>query len=143
MSAELSTRGITPLRATAYFIALLVLGTGALLVIVASDLPAAARIGLSGVSIAIAGVMVLLVHQPLGRLSISAAMLVVFSFILPPLLIHETPTGCLGHVGPPPCDPGMNLHLGLQVGLMAALAGAALLAAITGALGHVERTTGS
>jgi hypothetical protein len=133
VSAELPTREITPLRAVAYFIAVLVLGTGALLVIVASDFPAAARIGLSGVSIAIAGVMVLLVHQPLGQLSISAAILVVFSLIFPPLLIHETPTGCHGQVGPTPCDPGLNSHLGLQVGLMAALAGAALLAAIAGA----------
>ena len=124
---------MTPLRAVAYFLALLVLGTGALLVIVASDFPTAARLGLSGVSIAIAGVIVLLVHQPPGRLSIAAGILVVFSFVLPPLLIHETPTGCLGHLGPTPCDPGMNVHLGLQVGLMAALAGVALLAAIVGA----------
>lgn len=133
MRAELPPRGITPLRAATYFIALLVLGTGALLVTVASNFPTSARIGLSGVAIAIAGVMVLLVHQPLSRLSISAAILVALSFILPPLLIHSTPTGCLGHVGPPPCDPGMNSHLGLQVGLMAALAVAALLAAIAGA----------
>src|SRR4026209_1402984 len=90
VSAELPARAITPLRAVAYFLALLVLGTGALLVVVASDLPSAARIGLSGVSLDIAGVIVLLVHQPLGRLSISAGILVVFSFILPPLLIHET-----------------------------------------------------
>jgi hypothetical protein len=124
---------MTPVRAAAYFIALLVLGTGALLVTVASNFPTSARIGLSGVAVAVAGVMVLLAHQRVSRLGISAAILAALSFFLPPLLIHSTPTGCLGHVGPPPCDPGMNSHLGLQVGLMAALAGAALLSAIAGA----------
>jgi hypothetical protein len=130
VSAELSARGITPLRAAAYFIALLILGTAALLVTVASNFPTSTRIGLSGIAIAIAWVIVLLVHQLLSRLSISVAILVALSFILPPLLIHSTPTGCLGHVGRPPCDPGMNSHLGLQVGLMAAFVGAALLASI-------------
>jgi hypothetical protein len=115
-------------------VALVALGIGAILVIVGSNFPTPARVGLSLFTIAIAGVIVLLVHQPIGRLSISAAILVVLSFVLPPMLIHSTPTSCVGHVGPPPCDPAMNLHLGLRVGAMAVLAGAASLAAIAGTL---------
>lgn len=120
------------LRATTYFIAFLILSTAALLAFVASSLPDATRIALAAFGLLIAAVLVLLVHQPIGRMTAVSAILLALAFILPATLVHETPRGglCAGAITP--CDPGMNSHLGLQIGFAAVLLSAALVTAAVG-----------
>jgi hypothetical protein len=120
------------LRATTYFAALLIVSTAALLAFVASSLPDATRITLAAFGLVIAAVLVLLVHQPIGHMTAASAIFVALAFILPATLVHETSRGGLCGGGPTPCDPGMNSHMGLRVGLMAALLLASLVSAAVG-----------
>ncbi len=125
---------IQVLRATTYFGALLVVSTAALLALVASSLPDVTRITLAAFGVTIATVLVLLVHQPIGRMSAVSTILVALAFILPATLIHETSRGGRCGGGPTPCDPGMNSHMGIRLGLMAILLLAALIAAGVGVI---------
>jgi hypothetical protein len=115
-----------------YFVALLVASTATLLAFVASSLPDVTRITLAAFGVVIAAMLVLLVHQPIGRMSAISAILVALAFILPASLVHETSRGGLCGGGPTPCDPGMNSHMGLRVGLMAVLLFASLVSAAVG-----------
>jgi hypothetical protein len=127
-----TTGRILVLRATTYFAALVVASTAALLAFVASSLPDVTRLTLAAFGLVIAAVLVLLVHQPIGRMSAASAILAASAFILPAALVHETPRQGLCGGGPTPCDPGINSHMGLRVGLMAALLSTALITAAIG-----------
>ena len=131
---------IEVLRATTYFAALLVVSSAALLALVASSLPDVTRITLAAFGVTIAAVLVLLVHQPIGHMSVVSTILVALAFILPAILVHETSGGGLCGGGPTPCDPGMNSHMGLRLGLMAILLFGALIAAGVGAIGSSRLT---
>jgi hypothetical protein len=121
------------LRATTYFVGLLVASTATLLAFADSSLPDVTRITLAAVvGLVIVAVLMLLVHQPIGRMSAVSAILVALAFILPATLVHETSKGGLCGGGPTPCDPGMNSHVGLRVGLMAVLLFASLVSAAVG-----------
>lgn len=130
MSAEQSASigRIQVLRGATYFIALLVVSTAALLAHVSSVLAHAAF------GLVIAAVLVMLVHQPIGRMTLSSAILLALAFIVPATFVHETPdtTGCAGAMSP--CDPAMNSHLGLRLGLAAVLLFAAFVTAAVGRL---------
>jgi hypothetical protein len=114
---------IQVLRGATYFVALLFALTGTLLAFVAS-VPAYVGFGLL-----IAAVLILLAHQRLGRMTLLTAILLILSFTVPAIFVHETPdtTGCAQALTP--CDPAMNSHLGLRLGLAAALLFAALVTA--------------
>jgi hypothetical protein len=135
-----TTGRIQVLRATTYFAALVVASTAALLAFVASSLPDVTRLTLAAFGLVIAAVLVLLVHQPIGRMSAASAILVALAFILPAVLVHETPRGGLCGGGPTPCDPGIDSHMGLRVGLMAILLLAALVVAAVGLFRSSGRT---
>jgi hypothetical protein len=113
------------LRATTYFVALLIASTAGLLAYVSSVLAFAAF------GLVIAAVLVLLVHQPISRVTAVSALLVALAFIAPATLVHVTysSAGCVDGV---PCDPAPNLHWGLRFGLTALLLCAALVAAAVG-----------
>jgi hypothetical protein len=123
-----SNGSIQVLRGATYFLALLVVSTGALLAFVSSILAHAAF------GLVIAALLVLLVHQPLGRMTVSTAILLALAFIVPATFVHETPdtTGCAGAINL--CDPAMNSHLGLRLGLAAALLFAAFVTAAVGSV---------
>lgn len=123
-----SNGSIQVLRGATYFLALLVVSTGALLAFVASVLAFAAF------GLVIAAVLVLLVHQPVGRMTVSTAILLALAFIVPATFVHETPdtTGCAGAMNP--CDPAMNSHWGLRLGLAAVLLFAAFVTAAVGSV---------
>jgi hypothetical protein len=125
---------IQVLRATTYLAALLVVSTAALLALVASSLPDVTRITLVAFGVTIAAVLVLLVHQPIGRMSVVSTILAALAFIVPATLVHETSRGGLCGGGPTPCDPGMNSHMGLRLGLMAILLFAAFITAGVGVI---------
>jgi hypothetical protein len=135
-----TTGRIQVLRAATYFAALLVASTAALLAFVASSLPDVTRITFAAFGLVIASVLVLLAHQPIGRMSAISAIVVTLAFILPATLVHETSGGGLCGGGPTPCDPGMNSHMGLRLGLMAILLFGALIAAGVGAIGSSRLT---
>jgi hypothetical protein len=122
------------LRVVTYYLALLVLSTGVLLAFVASIYPSITRVAFVAFAVAIAGTLVLLAHQSLGWHAGASALCLSLAFVLPGLLIRSTPdsTSCRSVTGPPPCDPAINSHLGLRVGLMAALLGLALVLAVLG-----------
>jgi hypothetical protein len=125
---------ISPLRGVTYFLALLVVSLGALLAWVASGFPLVTRVSVVVFGLAIAAILVLLVRRPLSWLTLASTLCLFLAFVLPGLLIRPTPdtTVCLRLTGPPPCDPPMNSHLGLHVGLTALLFGLSLFLAVTG-----------
>ena len=101
---------------------------------VASSLPDVTRITFVAFGVTIAAVLVLLVHQPIGRMSVVSTILAALAFIVPATLVHETSRGGLCGGGPTPCDPGMNSHMGLRLGLMAILLFAAFITAGVGVI---------
>jgi hypothetical protein len=113
------------LRATTYFVALLVASTAALLAYVSSVFAYAAF------GLIIAVLLVLLVHQPISSTTVSSVVLLALAFIVPATLVHVTfsSAGCVEGV---PCDPVPNLHGGLRLGLAAVLLSAALATAAVG-----------
>jgi hypothetical protein len=108
-----------------YFLALLVVSTAALLAY-ASSVLAYMAFGL-----AIAAMLVLLVHQPISLMTVASAVLVTLAFIVPATLVHATyrSSGCIDGV---PCDPAPNLHGELRLGLAGVLLSAALVVAAVG-----------
>jgi hypothetical protein len=120
------------MRGVTYFLALLVASLGALLAWVASDFPLMTRVAVVVFGLAIAAILVLLVRRPLSWLTMASTLGLFLAFVLPGLLIQSTPdtTVCLRLTGPPPCDPPMNDHLGLRVGLTALLLGLSLFLAV-------------
>jgi preprotein translocase subunit SecY len=120
------------LRATTYCLALLVASTAALLAFVASSLPDATRTALAAFGLVIAAVMVLWVHQPISRMSVSSAILLILAFTAPSFLVHETFNTALCRGSTTPCTPTPNSHLGLSLGLAAVLLSAALITAAVG-----------
>lgn len=119
------------LRAGTYFAALLVATIAALLAFVDSYDPAPARIAYGASGLVIAAVMVLWVHQPIGRMSASSAILLILAFVVPATLVRETFSAfhCVRGV---PCDPVPNSHLGLRIGLAAVLLFISLVTAVAG-----------
>ena len=128
------------LRATTYFLALLVASTAALLAFVASSLPNATRITLAAFGVAIAAVLVLLVHQPIGRMTAASVILFAMAFIVPKLFVHETWNAALCRGSSTPCTPTPNSHMGLRLGLAAVLLSAAL---VTAAVGLIRSSRGA
>jgi hypothetical protein len=101
-----SIGGIQVLRATTYFVSILVVSASALLAFVASTLPDATRIALAAFGLIIAVVLVLLVHQPIGLVTASSAILAALAFILPATLVHEKSRGGLAAGRSLPATPG-------------------------------------
>lgn len=130
------------LRATTYFVALLVASTAGLLAFVDSYESAAARIAFAALGLVIAAVMVLWVHQPIGRMSVSSAILLILAFIAPTTLVHETFNTALCRGSTTPCTPTPNSHLGLRLGLAAVLLSAALVTAAVGLFRSSRGTAG-
>jgi hypothetical protein len=126
-----SSGSIQVLRGGTYFLALLVVGLGALLAFVDSTSPAVNRIAYIAFGLVIATVLVLLVQQPIGRITVASVLLLVLAYIVPAVFVHETfhSTGCIQGV---PCDPAPNLHEGIRFGLAAALLVASLVGAAAG-----------
>ena len=120
------------LRATTYFAALLLVSTAGLLAFVDSYDPAPARIAFAALGLVIAAVMVLWVQQPIGRMTVSSAILVLLAFTAPSILVHETFNTALCRGSTTPCTPTPNSHLGLRLGLAAILLFAALTTAAVG-----------
>ena len=120
------------LRATTYFLALLVASTAALLAIVASSLPDATRITLAALGVVIAAVLVLLIHQPIGRMTAASVILFAMAFIVPKFFVHETLNVALCRGSSTPCTPMPNSHPGLRLGLATVLLSAALITAAVG-----------
>jgi hypothetical protein len=120
-----SIGAIQVLRATTYFVALLIASTAALLAYVSSVFAYAAF------GLIIAAVLVLLVHQPIGLMTVTSVILVALAFIVPATSVHTTfsSSGCVDGV---PCDPAPNLHEALRLGLAAILFSAALVTAAGG-----------
>jgi hypothetical protein len=118
---------IRALRAATYFVALLVASTAGLLAYVSAVLM------YSVFGLVIAAVLVLLVDQPISRLTVASMVLVTVAFIAPATFVHITysSAGCIDGV---PCDPAPNLHEGLHLGLAAVLLFAALITAAVGAI---------
>jgi hypothetical protein len=123
--------GIRVVRAATYFLALLVVSLGALLASVDPYAPSPTRIAFAAFGLVIAAVMVLWVHQPIGRMTVSSAIFLASAFIVPAILVHETfsSADCIRGV---PCDPVPNSHLGLRIGLAAVSLFAALVTAAVG-----------
>ena len=109
-----------------YLASFLIISTAALLSYVSSVLVYAAF------GLVIAAVLIILTHQPLGRIAALTAILLILSFVIPAISVHETPNtaDCAG--ASTPCDPSMNSHPGLRLGLAAALLIAALITASVG-----------
>lgn len=127
------------LRATTYFLALLVASTAALLAFVASSLPDATRIALAAIGVVIAAVLVLLVHQPIGRMTAASVILFAMTFVVPKIFVHETFSSahCVRGV---PCDPVPSSHPGLRL----ALAGVLLfISLMTAAVGLIRSSRGA
>jgi hypothetical protein len=128
------------LRATTYFAALLVVSTAALLAFVASSLPDATRITFAAFGVVIAAVMVLLVHQPIGRMTAASVVLFAMAFVVPKFFVHETLNAALCRGSSTPCTPMPNSHPGLRLGLAAVLLSAAL---VTAAMGRFRSSRGA
>jgi hypothetical protein len=132
-SAEAAPIGrIQVLRGATYFLALLIVSLAALLALVDRYHPAPARIAFGAFGLVIAATLVLWVHQPIGTMTVSSAILLGLAFIVPATLVHETFSSahCVRGV---PCDPVPNGHLGLRVGLAAVLLFMSLVTAAAGA----------
>lgn len=136
MRAEQSASSgtIRILRAGTYFGALLVAATAALLAIVDSYDPAPARIAFAAFGLVVAAVMVLWVHQPIPRMSVTSAILLVLAFIAPNTLVRGTFNSALCRGSSTPCTPTPNSHLGLRLGLAGVLLLTALAVAAVGLL---------
>jgi hypothetical protein len=102
-----------------------------MLAITASTMPTSVRVASLAVAIAIAAVLVLLVHQRFGTLTVVSAMLVSLAFVIPAVTIRTTweSSGCGGGV---PCDAYPIGHDGLVMSLVATFLIGALFAAIVG-----------
>jgi Ca2+/Na+ antiporter len=123
---------IQVLRAATYLIALLIIGMGALLAVADATSPATTRMTYVGFGLVIAAVVVLLVHQRIGRIAMASAILLVLAFVVPATLVQETySTHCVAGV---PCDPVPNSQEGLRLGIAAVLLVGSLLTAAAGAL---------
>ena len=114
------------LRATTYFVALLIASTAALLAYVSSVF-AYAVFGLI-----IAAVLVLLVHQPVSHMTALSAIWLALAFIVPKVFVHETLNTALCRGSTTPCTPTPDSHLGLRLGLAGVLLSAALITAAVG-----------
>ena len=104
---------------------------GVTLVFAASTVSTAVRIAYLGIAIAIAVILVLLVHQRFGKLTVVSATLVPLAFVVPAVTIRTTweSSGCGNGV---PCDAYPVGHDGLAMSLVAIFLAAALFAAIVG-----------
>ena len=122
---------IGPLRASMYFVALLIASLGVLFASVESILPFATRVTAALLGLLIATTLVLWAHRSFGWLTLASMVVLSLAFVLPGLLIRSTPTPCPRH-SITPCDPGLNGHLGLRVGFAAALIGVAFVIAVVG-----------
>jgi hypothetical protein len=131
------------LRAGTYFVALLVVSTGALLAFVASILPTPTRITLAAFGLIVAVVLVLLVRQTIGRMTASSAILLALAYIAPKVLVQETFNTALCRGSMSPCHPTPNSHPGLRLGLAAVLLFAALVTAAVGAFRSSRAPGGS
>jgi hypothetical protein len=127
-----TTERIQVLRATTYFVALLVVSTAALLAFVDSLSPTVTRIAYTAFGVVIAAVLVLLVHQPIGRMSVFSAILLALAFIIPETFVHETfnSAQCIGSTTP--CDLAPINHPGLRLAIAAVLLFASLVSAAVG-----------
>ena len=121
------------LRATTYFVALLVASTAALLAYVSSVFAYAAF------GLIIAALLVLWVHQPISSMTVLSVVLLPLAFIVPATLVRVTfsSAGCVEGV---PWYPAPNLHGGLRLGLAAVLLSAALVTAAVGLFRSSRRT---
>ena len=88
----------------------------------------------------IAAVLILLAHQPLSRITALSAILLILSYIVPAISVRETPDAadCASAIAP--CDPSINSHPGLRLGITAALLVASLVAAAVGLFRESHRT---
>src|SRR6266536_248473 len=91
--------------------------------------------GFIAVAAAVAALIVLLAHQPFGRLSLTSLVSLVAAFAAPALLVHDTQdtSGCRALVRTP-CDPGLNFHPALRLAVLATLLVAAFLLSLAGFL---------
>jgi uncharacterized membrane protein len=128
------------LRATTHFVALLIVSTAALLALVASSLPDATRIALAAFGVAIAAMLLLLVHQSIGRMTGASVILFAMAFVVPKFFVHETLYTALCRGSSTPCTPMPNSHPGLRLGLAAVLLSAAL---VTAAMGRFRSSRGA
>jgi hypothetical protein len=124
-------RTVGLLRSAAYYVSFLVISLGVTLVFAASTVSTAVRIAYLGIAIAIAVILVLLVHQRFGKLTVVSATLVPLAFVVPAVTIRTTweSSGCGNGV---PCDAYPVGHDGLAMSLVAIFLAAALFAAIVG-----------
>jgi hypothetical protein len=127
------TGRVQVLRVATYFLALLVVSTAVLLAYVSSVL----AFGAFGVLIGV--VLVLLVHQPITRVTAASAILLALAFVVPATLVHETfrSDHCIQGV---PCDPVPDFNWELRRGLAAALLSAGLVMASIGSFRSSRHT---
>jgi hypothetical protein len=127
------------LRGVTYFVALLVAGSGVLIAVADTSSPRGTRAVYVCFGLVIAAVLVLLVHQRLGRFTASSFVLLALAFVAPAALVRTTweSTGCVVGV---PCDPAPHSHQGLRLGLAAVIL---LTALITAAVGLFRSSTRS
>ena len=128
-----SNTSVQILRGATYFLALLVASTAALLASVSSVFI------LAVFGLIIAAVLVLLVHQPISRMTATSAVLGALAWILPAMVVQTTYGPCSEDL-PTPCDPAPNSHPGLRLGLAAVLLFATLIAAAVGAIRSSRHT---
>jgi hypothetical protein len=92
------------------------------------------------VALVLAVIVLLVAHQPWGRLTTSSIALLIGSIAVPLLLAHDVPdtSGCRPSV---PCDPAVRLwHPGVLVALFAVFLAAALICAAVNSVRAVART---
>ncbi len=92
------------------------------------------------VALVLGAMVLLLAHQPWGRLTITSVALLIGSIAVPLLLAHDVPdsSGCRP---PPPCDPAVRLwHPSVLVAIFAAFLVAALACAAVNPVRAVART---
>jgi hypothetical protein len=94
------------------------------------------------VALALAVIVLLVAHQPWGRLTTSSVALLIASIAVPLLLARDVPdtSGCRPPV-PVPCDPAVRLwHPGVLVVLFAVFLVAALICAAVNPVRAIART---
>lgn len=128
-SASMTVRRV--IRYGSWFLAILiVLSAG----VAAAVSPGAAveRASFPVVALSVAAVILLVAHQPLGRVSFLTILLLVAAFTVPIFLVPVTPDTSACQNVRTPCDPPLDPHVEIRLALLATLLAAALVTAARG-----------
>lgn len=128
-------------RHVSWALASLIVGIGLSIAAAAPEGETGEKLAFVVVAISVAAVVLLLAHQPWGRVATSSAISLLAAFVVPLLLAREVPD--VSACRPPrrvPCDPAMGLwHPDVLLALFVVFLAAALGSSVAGLLRYRTR----